>query len=117
VKALHNILNNEEFELMALVGKNSGLEETLCYTGEFSTTLPKLLGKQRNQLKLSKVQIEGYTEGEKRVIQGSIHEKAPTCGFVKVNWDVIVDKGNGVIMRDHMGKVLATLIAPKKIHY
>jgi hypothetical protein len=44
--------------------------------------------------------------------------KALLDGFVKVNWDAVVDKnkmkmGTGVIIRDSIGEVLATLSEPK----
>jgi len=45
--------------------------------------------------------------------------KAPTVGYVKVNCDATVYEaggkmGIGVIVRDHKGEVLATLLAPQQ---
>lgn len=72
-----------------------------------------------NRLRCSKLGLQGCTRGEKRVTLRPGAWKALTGGFVKVNWDAHVDMinrriGIGVLVRDYIGEVLATLLAKKK---
>ena len=69
--------------------------------------------------------LEAYhfanSQKEGDVLKGNMNNiiwEAPDNDFVKVNWDVVVDKhrrkmGIGVIVRDGMGEVLATLLSPR----
>jgi hypothetical protein len=53
-----------------------------------------------------------------KVLINNLIWEAPNNGFVKVNWNAIVDKnkrkmGVGVLVRDGMGEALATLSSPR----
>ena len=60
-------------------------------------------------------QKDGMAE---RVTTKDLRWEAPKEHFVKVNWDASIDKnsrkmGVGIIFKDSMGDVLATLLTPK----
>jgi len=58
-----------------------------------------------------------YSDKESAITR-NISWQAPMNGFFKVNWDAAVDEdnknmSNGVIVKDSIGEVLATLLVPK----
>lgn len=90
----------------------------LCFYGNKVSPYTTVIGcasKFFETFQLEKAQKYSVTE---RVNKSDLRCKAPKNGFVKINWDTVVDKNRrkmyiGVVVRDDMGEVMATLSAPK----
>jgi hypothetical protein len=117
VEEFQRYVDMEDMELIGVVARNLWLRWNEVVYGK--TVSPSSLVVSNAYESLVAFHDANSRKSSDQVIETpEIHWKAPLHGSIKVNWDAAMDRHKmkmciGVIIRDNMGEVLATLYEPR----